>query len=144
MATPSSSIVIQVAPACPSSAKITYTSAAATRPENRIRLVWLWIAYAVSVYIAHGLVFSIWVTLVLTQALVVTGRTAVHHRLGRVAFVLAPCMVAIGLAALNSLGERRDRWHVLTGACGLARRQRGMLSLQALGADWVDRRAPLQ
>lgn len=51
-------------------------------------------------YIAHGLVFSMWVTLVVTQvALVVTGRTAVHRRLGRVAFVLAPCMVAIGLAA---------------------------------------------
>ena len=51
-------------------------------------------------YIAHGLVFSTWVVLALTQVgLVVTGRTAVHRRLGRVAFVLAPCMVVIGLAA---------------------------------------------
>ncbi|MDE2261320.1 MAG: hypothetical protein KGL45_02225 [Gammaproteobacteria bacterium] len=51
-------------------------------------------------YIAHGLVFSMWVTLALTQvALLVTGRTVLHRRLGRVAFVLAPCMVAIGLAA---------------------------------------------
>lgn len=51
-------------------------------------------------YIAHGVVFSAWVALVLSQvALVATGRTAVHRRLGRIAFVLAPCMVAIGLAA---------------------------------------------
>ncbi len=51
-------------------------------------------------YVAHGLVFSTWVALALSQiALVATGRTAIHRRLGRVAFVLAPCMVAIGLAA---------------------------------------------
>jgi hypothetical protein len=51
-------------------------------------------------YVAHGLVFSTWVALALSQiALVATGRTAVHRRLGRVAFVLAPCMVVIGLAA---------------------------------------------
>lgn len=51
-------------------------------------------------YIAHGLVFTMWMALALTQiALVATGRTATHRRLGRVAFVLAPCMVAIGLAA---------------------------------------------
>ena len=51
-------------------------------------------------YIAHGLVFSMWMIFALTQvALVATGRTAVHRRLGRVAFVLAPCVVAIGLAA---------------------------------------------
>ena len=51
-------------------------------------------------YITHGLVFSMWVALALTQvALVATGRTAIHRRLGQVAFVLAPCMVAIGLAA---------------------------------------------
>jgi len=59
-------------------------------PLQRIR--WL--------YIAHGLVFSTWMALTLAQVtLVATGRTAVHRRLGRVAFVLAPCMVAIGLAA---------------------------------------------
>ena len=50
-------------------------------------------------YIAHGVVFTTWVALVVTQvALLVTGHTAIHRRLGNVAFVLAPCMVALGLA----------------------------------------------
>ena len=51
-------------------------------------------------YIAHGLVFTMWVALVVTQvALVATRRVTIHRRFGRVAFVLAPCMVAIGLTA---------------------------------------------
>jgi len=49
-------------------------------------------------YIAHGLVFSLWVALCLTQvSLVASGRSAVHRRLGRIAFVLAPVMVVFGL-----------------------------------------------
>ena len=49
-------------------------------------------------YIAHGLVFTVWVALGLTQVvLVVSGRTGVHRRLGRIALVLAPTMVVIGL-----------------------------------------------
>ena len=51
-------------------------------------------------FIAHGLVFSIWIALALTQiALVATGNLAVHRRLGLVAFVLAPGMVVVGLVA---------------------------------------------
>lgn len=49
-------------------------------------------------YIAHGLLFSLWVALCLTQVgLVASGRSAVHRRLGRIAFVLAPVMVLVGL-----------------------------------------------
>ncbi len=48
-------------------------------------------------YIIHGLVFSVWVTLCLAQAgLVASGRGDLHRRLGRVAFVLAPVMVVLG------------------------------------------------
>jgi hypothetical protein len=51
-------------------------------------------------YIAHGLVFTVWVALGLTQAvLVASGRTGLHRRLGRIAFVLAPALVVMGLAA---------------------------------------------
>ena len=50
-------------------------------------------------YIAHGLVFTVWVALGPTQAaLVASGRTDLHRRLGRIAFALAPAMVAIGSA----------------------------------------------
>ena len=50
-------------------------------------------------YIAHGLVFTVWVALVTTQVvLVASGRTGLHRRLGRIAFVLAPAMVVMGLA----------------------------------------------
>ncbi len=51
-------------------------------------------------YRAHGLVFTVWVALGLTQvALAASGRTGLHRRLGRIAFVLAPAMVVVGLAA---------------------------------------------
>ncbi len=50
-------------------------------------------------YIAHGLVFTVWVALGLTQvALVASGQTGLHRRLGRTAFVLVPAMVVMGLA----------------------------------------------
>lgn len=50
-------------------------------------------------YIAHGLVFSLWVALCVTQvSLIATRRSALHRRLGRIAFVLAPVMVVFGLA----------------------------------------------
>jgi len=48
-------------------------------------------------FIAHGLIFSSWIALTLTQVtLVASGRTDLHRRLGRVAFGLAPLMVVIG------------------------------------------------
>ena len=51
-------------------------------------------------YVAHGLVFTAWVALGLTQVvLVASGRTGLHRRVGRIAFVLAPAMVVLGVAA---------------------------------------------
>src|SRR6185437_14541345 len=45
--------------------------------------------------IAHGVIFSIWVGPALARvALVATGRSAAHRRLGRVDFVLAPCIAS--------------------------------------------------
>lgn len=50
-------------------------------------------------YIAHGLVFTSWIALGLTQVvLVASGRTDLHRRVGPIAFVLAPAMVVIGFA----------------------------------------------
>jgi FtsH-binding integral membrane protein len=50
-------------------------------------------------YILHGAVFSVWVALALTQvALVASRRTDLHRRLGQIAFVLTPVMVALGIA----------------------------------------------
>ncbi|SRR5579871_520924 len=49
-------------------------------------------------YITHGVAFTAWVTLCAAQVLLVaTGRSALHRRAGRVAFVLAPIMVVLGL-----------------------------------------------
>jgi len=49
-------------------------------------------------YIGHGLVFTTWVALTLTQvSLVASGRTDLHRRLGRIAFGLAPVLVIVGL-----------------------------------------------
>lgn len=51
-------------------------------------------------YVAHGLVFTAWVVLTVAQvALVASGRTDVHRRLGRIAFALAPTMVVVGVIA---------------------------------------------
>lgn len=58
-------------------------------PTNPIR--WL--------YIVHGLVFTSWMALLLAQAgLVTVGNVALHRRLGQVAVMLVPLMVALGLA----------------------------------------------
>jgi hypothetical protein len=64
-------------------------------------------------YITHGLVFSVWVTLCLTQVfLVSSGRSALHRRAGRVAFILAPMMVILGL--IVSSYATRNGFHDVT------------------------------
>lgn len=55
----------------------------------------------------HGVVFSSWILLLITQTLLVSdGRVDVHRRLGLFGFGLACLMVILGvLAASNSLGR---------------------------------------
>ena len=55
----------------------------------------------------HGAAFSCWILLLVTQtALVSAGRVDLHRRLGILGFLLACCMVILGvLAATNSLAR---------------------------------------
>jgi hypothetical protein len=58
----------------------------------------------------HAALFSVWVLLLVTQvSLVVTGRIAVHRRLGRFAALLIPLMVITGL--LTAVRGARDGWN---------------------------------
>lgn len=53
--------------------------------------------------ILHGLLFSSWVLLFMTQTLLISGgRTDIHRRLGRLAMVLLPAMIVV--ATLTALG----------------------------------------
>jgi hypothetical protein len=53
----------------------------------------------------HGVAFSCWILLLVTQtSLVSAGRVDIHHRLGNAGFLLARLMVVLGvLAATDSL-----------------------------------------
>jgi hypothetical protein len=55
----------------------------------------------------HGIVFTAWMLLLVTQAaLVPTGRIGWHRALGTVAFGLPPLMIALGvIAAVDALGR---------------------------------------
>jgi hypothetical protein len=56
---------------------------------------------------AHGMVVGAWLLLFLVQAaLVATGRTAVHRRLGSVAPALALAMIVLGVVVLIGFGRR--------------------------------------
>jgi hypothetical protein len=58
----------------------------------------------------HAAVFSAWVLLLVTQvSLVVTGRVAIHRRLGGLAVGLIPLMVITGL--LTAVRGARDGWN---------------------------------
>lgn len=59
------------------------------------------------IVLLHGLVFSSWVLLFMTQvSLMTSGRPEVHMRLGLAAFALLPAMIVIAtLAALNGVGR---------------------------------------
>jgi hypothetical protein len=56
----------------------------------------------------HGIVFTAWMLLLVTQAaLVSTGRVAWHRTLGIVAFGLPPLMIGLGVvAAIDALGRK--------------------------------------
>jgi hypothetical protein len=56
----------------------------------------------------HGIVFTAWMLLLVTQAaLVSTGRVAWHRTLGIVAFGLSPLMIGLGvIAAIDALGRK--------------------------------------
>jgi hypothetical protein len=55
----------------------------------------------------HGLVFTSWIVLLLTQvSLVAARRTDLHRRLGVLGVLLAPLMVAIGLTAAIDAARR--------------------------------------
>jgi hypothetical protein len=56
----------------------------------------------------HGIVFTAWMLLLVTQsALVSKGRVAWHRTLGIVAFSLPPLMIALGvIAAVDALGRK--------------------------------------
>ena len=55
----------------------------------------------------HGIVFTAWVALFVTQtSLVAARRTAVHRRLGLTALVLVPAMAIIGLVAARASAAR--------------------------------------
>jgi xanthosine utilization system XapX-like protein len=56
----------------------------------------------------HGIVFTAWMLLLVTQAaLVSTGRVAWHRTLGIIAFGLPPLMVGLGvIAAVDALGRK--------------------------------------
>lgn len=50
----------------------------------------------------HGVIFSCWILLLITQtSLVAAGRTDIHRRLGIAGFLLACLMVAVGVLAAN-------------------------------------------
>ena len=56
----------------------------------------------------HGIVFTAWMVLLVTQAaLVPTGRMAWHRSLGIVAFALPPLMIVLGvITAIDALGRK--------------------------------------
>lgn len=59
-----------------------------------------WPAPTESIFYVHGVAFAAWIALLVTQALLVTGRrTDLHRRLGAFGAVLAVVMVVIGAVA---------------------------------------------
>jgi len=63
--------------------------------------------------IAHGIIFSAWIALFVTQTtLVATKRTCIHMRLGIAGGILATLMVAIG--TYTAIVRARDRHPYLT------------------------------
>jgi hypothetical protein len=62
---------------------------------------------ATALVIAHGIVLLAWVLLFLTQAaLVATGRTVVHRRLGLLGFVLATVVIILAYLAVLGFARR--------------------------------------
>ena len=60
-----------------------------------------------SIVLLHGAVFGGWLALFVAQAaLVATGRTAVHRRLGLAAAVLAPTMLVVGASTAVAAARR--------------------------------------
>jgi hypothetical protein len=63
---------------------------------------------ATALVIAHGIVLLAWMLLFLTQAaLVATGRTDVHRRLGVLGFALATAVIILGYFAVLGFARRR-------------------------------------
>jgi hypothetical protein len=92
----------------------------------------------------HGIVFTAWMLLLVTQAaLVSTGSVAWHRRLGIVAFSLPPLMIGLGvIAAVDALG-RNVRIGPLDPATSLALPLVNITAFAiVIAAAWRARRRP--
>lgn len=62
---------------------------------------------APAIYHAHGMVFMGWLGLWVAQAVTIaTGRRAFHIRLGKIAYLWIPLMVALGIAIMIAVARR--------------------------------------
>ena len=62
---------------------------------------------APAIYHAHGIVFMGWLALWVAQAVTIAaGRRALHIRLGKVAYLWIPLMVALGIAIMVTVARR--------------------------------------
>ncbi|HEU4820760.1 MAG TPA: hypothetical protein VFS87_06345, partial [Qipengyuania sp.] len=58
-------------------------------------------------YHAHAVVFMGWVALYVTQAVTIaSGRRALHIRLGKIAYLWIPLMVAMGIVIMVTVARR--------------------------------------